>query len=74
MEISDPYALLMVSSVRDAILYRESLLRDETSQENLREEKEYLAHLTELLEYVKVEYKKIESKVGVPLEKILHLR
>ncbi|WP_333681819.1 hypothetical protein [Dyella sp.] len=72
MEISDPYALLMVSSVRDAILYRESLLRDQTSQKDLEDAEAYLIHLEKLLEFVKTEYKKIESKVGVPLERILH--
>ena len=72
IEISSPYALLMVSSVRDAILYRESLLSDDASRENSRDQKEYLAYLEELLAFVKDEYKKIESKVGIPLEKILH--
>lgn len=72
IEISDPYALLMLSSVRDAILYRESLLREQPSQEDLEAAKAYLAHLEKLLEFVKIEYRKIESKVGVPLEKILH--
>lgn len=72
IEISDPYVLLMVSSVRDAILYRESLHRDQPSQEYLEDAKAYLAHLEKLLEFVKTEYKKIESKVGVPLERILH--
>jgi len=72
IEISDPYALLMVSSVRDAILYRESLLRNQPSQEDIEDAKAYLVHLERLLEFVKTEYKKIESKVGVPLEKILH--
>lgn len=74
IEISNPHALFMVSSVRDAILYRESLLRDETSPESVRDQKEYLAQLAKLLEFVKDEYKKIESKVGVPLDKILHLQ
>jgi hypothetical protein len=72
IEISDPYALLMVSSVRDAILYRESLLRAQPSQEDIEDAKAYLVHLEKLLEFVKTEYKKIESKIGVPLEKILH--
>ncbi|MFK2892006.1 hypothetical protein ISS98_12780 [Dyella flagellata] len=62
----------MVSSVRDAILYRESLLPGETSPEKIRDQQEYLAQLAKLMEYVKDEYRKIESEVGVPLERILH--
>ncbi|GLQ90237.1 hypothetical protein [Dyella flagellata] len=72
ISVSDPHALLMVSSVRDAILYRESLLPGETSPEKIRDQQEYLAQLAKLMEYVKDEYRKIESEVGVPLERILH--
>jgi hypothetical protein len=72
IEISDSYALLMLSSVRDAILYRESRFRDQSSLEHLEDAKAYLVHLEKLLEFVKTEYKKIESKIGVPLERILH--
>ncbi|RUL71058.1 hypothetical protein [Dyella choica] len=73
LDISAPYAMLMVSSVRDAMLYRESLLREEASQESLRDQQAYLAQLAKLFEWVKDEYRKIESKVGAPLERILHL-
>lgn len=59
-------------SVRDAILYRESLLRNQPSREDLESAKAYLVHLEKLLEFIKTEYKKIESKVGIPLKKILH--
>jgi hypothetical protein len=72
IKISDPHALLMVSSVRDAMLYRESFLRDEASTAALRDQKEYLAQLALLLEAVKGEYRKIESRIGVPLARILH--
>lgn len=73
LEISDPYAMFMVSSARDAILYRERLLHQAKSPEELRGQQEYLNQLENLLASVKEEYRKIESKLGVPLEKLLHL-
>ncbi|GLQ97612.1 hypothetical protein [Dyella mobilis] len=72
VEISDPHSLLMVSSVRDAMLYRESLLRNEAPPEVLRNQTEYLAHLARLLDSIKAEYRKVESRVGVPLARLLH--
>jgi hypothetical protein len=68
LDISDAYAPLLVSSVRDAILYRESLMQNH----HPCDQGEYLAQLKELLTSVKHEYKKVESKVGISLEKILH--
>ena len=70
MEIPNTWAPLLVSSVRDAILYHEGLLRSET----IRDKSDYEEHyqqLTQFLEYLKEEYKKIESKVGLPIDKIL---
>lgn len=70
MEISDTWAPLLISSVRDAILYQESLLQSET----IRDKSDYEEHhlqLTQFLEYLKGEYKKIEKEVGLPLSKIL---
>lgn len=72
IEISTPYALLMASSVRDAILYRENLVRDQASQQDLVCAKAYLVQLEKLLQSTTAEYKKMESKAGVPLEGIFH--
>lgn len=70
MEVPNTWTPLLLSSVRDAILYQESLLRSAT----LRDRSDYEEHhlqLTQFLEYLKAEYKKVESEVGLPLEKIL---
>ena len=70
MEISNTWAPLLLSSVRDAILYTEGLLRSETIKDRADYEEHHL-QLTQFLEYLKDEYKKIEGEVGLPLEKIL---
>lgn len=70
MEISNTWAPLLISAVRDAILYQESLLRSET----IRDKSDYEEHhlqLTQLVEYLKEEYKKIEKEVGLSLSDIL---
>jgi hypothetical protein len=70
MQIPNTWAPLVLSSVRDAILYTEGFLRSET----IRDKSDYEEHhlqLTQLLAYLKDEYKKIESEVGLPLDKIL---
>lgn len=70
MEIPNTWAPLLVSAIRDAVLYQEQLLRSET----IREKSDYEEHhlqLTQFLEFVKEEYRLIEAEVGIPLEKIL---
>jgi hypothetical protein len=70
MEIPNTWAPILISSVRDAILYTEGLLQSET----IRDKSDYEEHhlqLTQFLEYLKEEYKKIEQEVGLPLGKIL---
>jgi hypothetical protein len=70
MEISDTWAPLLLSAVRDAVLHNEKLLTSET----LRERHDYEEHVLQLhifLDYLKDEYKQIEAKVGLPLEKII---
>jgi hypothetical protein len=52
---------VIVSSVQDAIGYTEGLSDYE----------EHHLQLTQLLEYLKVEYKKVEAEVGLPLDEIL---
>ncbi len=70
MEIPNLWAPLLVSAVRDAVLYQEQLLNSETLRERADYE-EHLAQLSQFLEYVKAEYKKVESEAGIPLDKLL---
>lgn len=70
MEIPDTWAPLLVSAVRDAVLYQEGLLKSETIRDKSDYEEHHL-HLTQFLEFVKEEYKNIESEAGIPLEKLL---
>ena len=70
MEIPNTWAPILISSVRDAILYTEGLLQSET----IRDKSDYEEHhlqLTQFLEYLKEEYKKIEEEVGLPIDEIL---
>ncbi|AMX03433.1 hypothetical protein SAMN05660479_01803 [Microbulbifer thermotolerans] len=70
MEIPNTWAPLMLSAVRDAVLYTESLLNSETIRDRSDYEEHHL-QLTQFLEYLKSEYKSIEDEVGLPLDKIL---
>ena len=70
MEIPNVWAPLLVSAVRDAVLYQEGLLKSET----LRDRSDYEEHhlqLTQFLEFIKEEYKDVEGEVGVSLDKLL---
>ena len=60
----------MISSVRDAILYTEGLLKSETIR-NREDYEEHHLQLTQFLEYLKTEYKKIEKEIGLPLDQLL---
>ncbi len=70
IKVSDQWAPLLVSAVRDAVLYQEGLLRSETLR-NRSDYEEHLVQLSQFLEYVKDEYKKVETSAGIPLEKLL---
>jgi hypothetical protein len=70
MNIPEPWLPLLVSSVRDAVLYHEQLLTSETLRERADYEEHYM-HLTQFFEYVKTEYRKVEKEVGMPLDDIL---
>ena len=70
MEIPNTLAPLLVSAVRDAVLYQERLLQSETLRDRADYE-EHLVHLSQFLEYIKAEYKRVEADVGIPLEKLL---
>jgi hypothetical protein len=69
MEISNTYAPLVLSAVRDAILYHENLLTSQTIKDKTDYEEHHL-QLTQLLESLKEEYKKIEDEAGIPLDQL----
>lgn len=70
MEIPNVWAPLLVSAVRDAVLYQEGLLKSETIR-NKADYEEHHLQLTQFLEFIKEEYKPIEGEAGIPLEKLL---
>ena len=70
MEIPNTWAPLLVSAVRDAVLYQENLLQSETIR-NKSDYEEHHLQLTQFLEFIKSEYKNIENEAGIPLSKLL---
>ncbi len=70
MEISDTWAPLFIAAVRDAIVHNERLLQSETLS-NRHEYEEHEMRLHIFLDYLKEEYRAIEDKIGLPLEKII---
>lgn len=70
MEIPNTWAPLLVSAVRDAVLYQEQLLTSETLRDRSDYE-EHLLHLSQFLEFLKAEYRKVEGETGLPFEKLL---
>jgi len=70
MEISNTWAPLLVSAVRDAVIYQEQLLRSETLR-NRSDYEEHFAQLSQFYEYIKSEYQKIEREAGLPLKDLI---
>lgn len=70
MHISNTNAPLLVSALRDAILYHEQLLTSETLRDRWEYE-EHLVLLTQFFEEVKNEYRRIEADLGLPLDKLI---
>lgn len=70
MEIPNVWAPLLVSAVRDAVLFQEQRLKSETIR-NRADYEEHHLQLTQFLEFIKEEYKAIETEVGMPLERLL---
>lgn len=70
MEIPNAWASLLVSAVRDAVLYQEQLLKSETLR-NRADYEEHQLQLTQFFEYIKEEYKYVEAEAGIPLERLL---
>ncbi len=71
MEIPNTWTPLLVSAVRDAVLFNENLLKSETIKTR-DDYEEHLLLLSQFFEFIKEEYKAIETDVGLPLDKILH--
>jgi len=70
MQVPDTWASLLVSALRDAMLYNERLLTSET----LRDRSDYEEHLVQLsllFEFVKEEYGRLDPKGRIPLDKLL---
>ena len=70
MEIPNHLAPMLISAVRDGILYQEQLLRSETLRKRADYEEHHL-QLTQFFEILKEEYKRIENEAGIPLDKLL---
>jgi hypothetical protein len=70
IQIPDNWAPLLISGIKDAVAYHEQLLKSETLRQR-EDYEEHLLQLTQFLEYLKAEYKKIETQAGIPLERLL---
>lgn len=70
MEISNTWAPLLVSAVRDGLLYNEGLLSSQTIRNRAGYE-EHVMQLSQFLEYLKEQYRAIEGEAGIPLDKLL---
>ena len=70
MEIPNTWAPLLISVVRDGLLYNEGLLSSQTIR-NRGDHEEHVMQLSQFLEYLKEQYKAVEREVGIPLEKLL---
>lgn len=70
MEIPNTWAPLLISAVRDGVLYQENLLKSETLR-NRADYEEHHLQLTQLLEFLKEEYRAIESETEIPLDSIV---
>lgn len=71
MNIPKPYVPLMLSAVRDAVLYNEQLLTSETLRDR-DDYEEHLMHLSQFLEFLKEEYKANEGEYGLKLEQLIN--
>ena len=70
MHIPDTWASLLVSALRDAMLFNEQLLTSET----LRDRSDYEEHLVQislLFEFVKEEYGRLDPKGRIPLDRLI---
>lgn len=70
MEIPNTWAPLLVSAVRDGLLYNEGLLSSQSLRKRADHE-EHMVQLSQLLEYLKEQYRVIEGEAGIPLDRLL---
>lgn len=70
MDIQDNQVPLILQAVRDAIRYKELLLKSETLR-NVEDHEENLMVLGQLLSYLKEEYAKNQAKFKYTAEEIL---
>ena len=70
MEIPNTWALLLMSTVRDGLLYNEGLLMSRTIRNRAAHE-EHVMQLSQFLEYLKEQYRAIEGETRIPLDKLL---
>ena len=70
MEIPDGWASMLVSAVRDAVLYQEQLLTSQ-SLRNREDYEAHLMHLSQFFEFVKEQYAKRDPAHRIPLDKRL---
>ena len=70
MNIPKSYVPLMLSAVRDAVLYNEQLLSSETLRDR-DDYEEHLMHLSQFFEFLKEEYKANENEYGLKLEQLI---
>jgi hypothetical protein len=70
IQVPDNWAPLLISGIKDALAYHEQLLNSQTLR-NREDYEEYLLQLSQLFEYLKEEYKKVESKAGIPLDRLI---
>ena len=70
MQIPDGWASMLVSAVRDAVLYQEQLLTSETLCHR-EDYEEHLMHLSQFFEFIKEEYERLDPAGRIPLQKLL---
>jgi hypothetical protein len=70
MEIANTWAPLLVSAVRDGLLYNEGLLSSQTLR-NRADHEEHVMQLSQFLEYLKEQYRVVEAEAGIPLDRLL---
>ena len=71
MEIQNHMAPMLISAVRDGLLYQQQLLKSEMLR-NRADYEEHVLQLSQFLEFLKEEYRLVENEAGVPLEKIFY--
>ena len=70
MQIPDAWASLLVSALRDAMLFNEQLPTRETLRDRSDDE-EHLLQLSLLFEFVKEEYGRLDPRGRIPLDKLV---